>query len=190
MFSGVIRDAIAWAKGRRWPLRLLLLVYLFYAGLAKLSDPNAWELFSGISLGIHELGHVLFGFGPEFLMFMGGTLLELAAPIGIAIAFYYQRDYFAIIVATTWLALSLFGVSDYQQDASRMLIPLVGLTGDPQHDWNNIFSVLGVLGYDSQIAWVTNATAVLIWAGSMLAGLWLLLNMVGTKEDKKSPRSG
>ncbi len=140
--SNIVLDAAKWAKGKHWPFRLLLLVYLFYVGVAKLSDSNAWELFGGISLGIHELGHVVFGIGPELLMFMG----------------------------TSWLALTVFGISDYQQDASRMLIPLVGLTGDPQHDWNNIFSALG--------------------AGSMLAGLWLLLNMVGIKEEKKRPWSG
>ena len=55
-------DAMAWATGRRWAPRALLLAYLTYAGCRHLTDSEYGSIFSGITLAIHELGHVLFGF--------------------------------------------------------------------------------------------------------------------------------
>src|SRR5258706_10685137 len=56
-------------------------------------------------------------------------------------------------------------------DARAMELPLV-TTGDPEfakHDFNAIFSSLGVLAYDTRIAAVVR---ILGWCGIVAVGIW------------------
>jgi len=83
---------------------------LAYFGVRQAINPQAWTFFSGINLPIHEGGHLLFRiFGWEFLHAAGGALLQLFAPIGAALMFARQRDYFAIVFCIGWLSTNLMG---------------------------------------------------------------------------------
>ena len=60
----------------------------------------------------------------------------------------------------------------YMADARAMVLPLV-TTGDPdfvEHDWNTIFSSLGVLQYDTTIAAVVRTLG---WCGMVACVVWL-----------------
>ncbi|HSS47215.1 MAG TPA: hypothetical protein VLL03_07370, partial [Burkholderiales bacterium] len=83
-FLRAFREEIEnWCQGRIWYGRALLLLWLAWIGVEHLRDPLYSSLFGGLNLGIHEAGHLLFRFfGFEFLMVAGGTLLQLAAPVG------------------------------------------------------------------------------------------------------------
>jgi hypothetical protein len=57
-------------------------------------------------------------------------------------------------------------------DARAMVLPLV-TTGDPdyvEHDWNTIFTSLGVLRYDTSIAAVVRFMG---WCGMLASTVWL-----------------
>ncbi len=69
-----------------------------------------------------------------------------------------------------WMGQSMVEVSVYMGDAQRMILPLLG--GDAvEHDWNTLFTMLGVLNYTDQIANATYFAALLI----VLAGIGLTL---------------
>ena len=60
----------------------------------------------------------------------------------------------------------------YMADARAMALPLV-TTGDPdlvEHDWNTIFSGLGLLNYDTRIAAVVRIFG---WTGMVGCVVWL-----------------
>jgi hypothetical protein len=61
-------------------------------------------------------------------------------------------------------------------DARAMILPLV-TTGDPdyvEHDWNTIFSSLGVLPYDIRIAAIIRFIG---WCGMLTSVAWLATNL-------------
>jgi hypothetical protein len=142
-----------------------------------LRDPVYASLFGGITLGIHELGHVLFSFAGRFLGTAGGSLLQVAAPAGAAWLLCRQRDYFGIVVGGAWEAFSLWNLATYVGDARARELPLVGLTADPIHDWNWLLSTMGILSWDRGLAGLTRIAAFSIWAASMALGGWLCWKM-------------
>jgi hypothetical protein len=171
-------DAASWATGRMWWPRALLLAYLAYAGWRHYTDPEYGSIFSGITLAIHELGHVLFGFLGEWLGVAGGSIAQLAAPIAVAWILYRQRDYFGVAVGGAWLSMSLSNLAVYVADARAEELPLYSLGGgDPVHDWNYLLGSLHLLAHDARIAGMVRAGALLCLAGSVALGAWLCVVM-------------
>lgn len=182
------QDADAWARGRIWQGRLLVLLYLVYAGWRRWGDREAWSWFDGLTLLLHELGHVLFVPFGEFLMIAGGSITQILAPIGAFIVFVRQRDYFALCVAGSWLAMSLFNLAVYVADARAMALPLVGIgTSDPLHDWHYLLSEFNALRWDELYAGRIETLAVLVWLTSCLAGGWLLWRMFCSPRQEAWP---
>jgi hypothetical protein len=120
-----------WCRGRWWIARAALLLYLAYTGIRYLADPMYGSLFSGITLGIHELGHVVLAWSPRFLEALGGSLFQVAAPAAAGYVLYRQPDYFGVSVAGCWLSYSLFSLGTYIGDARAQELPLVGLSENP-----------------------------------------------------------
>ena len=175
-------EALEWCPGRMVVPRALLLLYCAVAGVRHVFDPFYADFFAGITLGIHELGHVVFiGLGP-FLCTFGGTFWQLAVPLIGIVMFARQPDYFGIAIAGCWLSFSLFGVALYMSDARTMDLPLVGLGSDPGHDWNFMLGRLGLLAWDTKLAFLVRAAAFAIWAASVAFGARLLLEMHRNKD--------
>lgn len=171
-------DAVAWATGRLWWPRALLLAYLAYAGWRHYADPDYGSVFSGITLGIHELGHVLFGFLGEWLGIAGGSIAQLAAPLAVALLLLRQRDYFGAAVGGAWLSMSLSNLAVYVADARAEELPLYSLGGgDPVHDWNYLLGSLRLLPHDTEIAAMVRAAALLLLVVSVALGAWLCVVM-------------
>jgi len=171
-------DAAEWAAGRQWWPRALVLAYLAYAGVRQLGDPDYGSIFSGITLAIHELGHVLFGFLGEWLAVAGGSITQLAAPLAAALILLRQRDYFGVAVGGGWLSLSLANLAVYVADARAQDLPLVSLgDGDVVHDWNYLLGSVHLLPYDTRIAAAIRLLAVALLAASLWLGAWLCLVM-------------
>ena len=160
-----------------WAPRALLLVYLAWIGLRYLRDPTAGSLFSGITLGIHELGHVVLSWAPRFLEAAGGSMAQVAAPLAAAALFYRQSDFFGAAVAGCWLSYSLFSLGTYIGDARAQELPLVGMSENPEHDWHYLLSTLGMLGADRAFGFLTRALAAVVLAASLLLGAWLCATM-------------
>ncbi len=176
-----------WCAGRSSVWRATLLAYLGWAGIHHLRDPLYASLFGGITLGIHELGHVLFAFGGRFLGTAGGSLLQVIAPAAAAWLLWRQRDYFGIAVGGAWEAFSLWNLATYVGDARARELPLVGLTADPVHDWNWLLSTMGILGWDRGLAALTRIAAFSIWAASMALGAWICWRMAALRSSRRRP---
>lgn len=176
--TGFFAEANEWSAGKLWWPRLLLLVWFTGLFWKLLRDPDAWLLIDGLNLGIHELGHYAFYWLGEFASIMGGSLLEVLAPIGAAVMFYRQRDYFAIAVASCWLGTALFDVGSYAGDARARELPLVSPTSsDPVHDWFYMLLRLDMLEYDHAIMSLLHFAGATAMVSGLLFGGWLVLQM-------------
>ncbi len=172
-------DAAAWAgEGRAWPLRAVLLAVLAFLGWRHLADPDFGSILSGITLGVHELGHLLFSPLGRWLGVAGGSLTQALMPLAVAYGFLRQRDYFAIAVAGAWESMSLANLATYIADARAQELPLASpFAGDPEHDWHFLLSSTGMLRYDGHIAGWVRLAAFLVLAGSLALGAWLCVRM-------------
>jgi hypothetical protein len=172
-WRGFLRDAAARAAGRSWIWRSAVLAYLAWAGFRHLRDPYYGSLFAGITLGVHELGHLLFAFAGRFAGVAGGSAAQILAPLAAGAVLWRQRDDFGLSVAAAWEAFSLWNLATYVGDARARELPLVGLTAEPIHDWNFLLSRLGLLSADRALAGVLRFGAFLLWAAALLWGAWL-----------------
>lgn len=174
-------DANDWAVGRSPVARAGLLAYLAYAGCQHLRSGMGGEYtswFAGITLAFHELGHVVFSGAGQTWMLLGGSIVQLLAPIAAgAHLLFKQHDWFGVSVAGGWLATSLFELATYVDDANRLTLPLVGLGDEVLHDWETLLTQWHLLNHAQLIAALTQSLAIFVWAGSMLFGAWLLLKM-------------
>ena len=161
-------------------------MYLAYTGVRYLVDPLYGSLFSGITLGIHELGHVVLSFAGHFVEALGGSLFQVAAPVAAAIVLYRQDDYYGVSVAGCWLSYSLFSLGTYIGDARAQNVPLVGLSENPEHDWHYILSAVGLLPLDRTLGFLTRAFAFAILAGSVTLGAWLCWRMFTSSPSRES----
>lgn len=164
------REATPGATVLRWvPVAgaVLVLAWLSYTR-------NGWVPFlSGVDLGVHEFGHLLFLWAPALLMSLAGSGLQVAAPAALAGYFWWRRDRVALVLLSAWLGMSLHNVSVYIQDATRMRLPLFGDDGSGAgHDWRNILGDLGWLAYTDLIAGVVRLLSVLAFAGALALAGW------------------
>jgi hypothetical protein len=128
-----------------------------------------------ILLPIHEAGHVLFMPFGAFMTTAGGSLFQVALPLGIAIAFYLkERQPFGSAICVWWTGASLVDLSVYVWDALHpQLILTSGTTGeDGGHDWVAILGDIGQLkhahGWGTTINWL----GVLVMAGGLAWAAW------------------
>jgi hypothetical protein len=128
-------------------------------------------LLDSANLAIHEGGHPLFALLSGRLGVYGGTLMQLAFPVAVAVHFHRQANAAGVAGAGVWLGENLLNVARYMADARAGELPLVG-GGD--HDWLEIFSRWGVLQWDTRIAGFTRVLAVVLLIASVawLARRW------------------
>lgn len=177
-----LSDAREWARGRSWIPRALLLAYLVYADIRFLRDPLSSTMFSGITLAIHEGGHLLFAFLGHWISALMGSGTQVLVPVIVVLLFYRQEDYFGMAVGGFWLSFALFELANYVADARAMELPLVGFSDDPEHDWHYLLSSMHLLNFDTTFAFLTRVAATVIGAGSFAFAVWLLVTMA------RSPR--
>lgn len=122
---------------------------------------------------IHEGGHLLFRFfGWQCLYVAGGTLLQLGVPLMLAAYFALQRQVQGTAFCTFFFFEQLLPISIYMADARAQQLPLLTV-GDSDfviHDWNYLFSALGVLNHDVEIAHVARALG---WMGMIASAGWM-----------------
>ncbi|HEY8795071.1 MAG TPA: hypothetical protein VIM15_08990 [Gemmatimonadaceae bacterium] len=158
-----------------------MLAYLVYIAIRSLSDSEYGTIFSGLTLGVHEAGHVLFSPFGEVLEVAGGSITQVAAPILVALLFLRQREYFGIAVALAWLSLSLNGLATYIGDARNQFLPLVSMgSGDPIHDWHFLLARFGMLGDDRALARFADFLSALSLVAALALGAWLCTTMYRT----------
>lgn len=176
------------AAGRRWWVRAPLLLVLTWVLRNYLADPEPWSLFSGITLGIHEMGHAFFFWsGNVILTAAGGTIFQLLAPLAAAAYLALkQRDPFGAAVCLFWLGTSLADAGVYAADARAHALPLVSPFGDvdvDSHDWTVILMKLGMLSRDREIGGLLMLAGGVVMAASLLGAAWVLRVMAKTPRE-------
>jgi hypothetical protein len=174
-----LEDAGDWAEGKMWIPRALLLLILVYIEIIKFHDNTRWTIFYGITLGFHEMGHLVSAWMGQFLCALMGSVFQVAVPIVVIVIFYRQPDYFGMTVGGFWLSYSLFELAAYVGDARSQDLPLVGFASqeDLQHDWHYILGQLHMLSLDTTLAFFIRVAAVAAGAASLTFAVWLLLRM-------------
>jgi len=115
-----------------------------------------------VDLIIHEAGHFFFRFFGRFMMFLGGTLMQLILP-GILIFHFFVNDYrWGTQVSLFWLGHNLINISVYAADARARRLPLLGGNA-VQHDWWNMLGMLDLLAYDQVIGYGFFILAILVF---------------------------
>ena len=161
----------------------LWLVLLVWGGWFMLTDhrvliappPINSSLMHAIDLVFHEAGHVIFRLLGNFMMVLGGSLMQLLVPaVATASLLFRQHDPFGASVALWWLAQSTQDLAPYIYDARRQGMQLLGggtgIDRPGAHDWNNLLSRMDLLNADHALAWRVNATGVLMMLAALLWG--------------------
>ncbi|MDD5166643.1 MAG: hypothetical protein PHQ57_04580 [Candidatus Omnitrophica bacterium] len=184
IFRDIRQEALDWCKGKNWHWRLLILAWFAYVLFRHLNDPMYNSILGALNLGIHELGHFVFGLFGNFLGVLGGTLLQCFVPVLSVANFYHQRDFFAIALSFGWLSTNFFDVARYIADARAMELPLVSPFGmSAIHDWNHLLSKLGLLEYDHMLSFSIKVLALISMLACLVAGGWLIWQMKLQKEE-------
>ncbi|MEO8030934.1 MAG: hypothetical protein ABI765_08795 [Gemmatimonadota bacterium] len=174
-------EARTWCQGRRPELRLLLLLFLAWAGWRQFQDWEFYHIYSGLTLGFHEMGHILFSPFGETLMIAGGSITQLAIPMLVAVMLYRQGDFYGVAVGGTLLASSMANLAVYIGDARAEELPLVGFSDDPEHDWNWLLDHFHALSSDTRIAGLVKAGGMIVFLASLWLGFWLCWQMWRTR---------
>ena len=127
-----------------------------------------------VILPFHEFGHVLFMPFGRFMAILGGSLFQVALPLGLMAAFILkQRDTFGAAVMLWWSGQSLVDLSPYIADAVDRSLPLVG-GGEDAHDWGNLLTMMHMLSHAQGIARSCFVLGVIVMLASLAWGGLLL----------------
>jgi hypothetical protein len=175
-----------------FPLGILwrapLLLWLGYTGFRHLADPDYFSLFSGVTFGAHEFGHLAFAFFGELLAVAGGSLMQLLVPIGAGVLLAGRRDWFGVVFAACWLAVSMSDLARYVGDARAQELPLVSMSPDGgEHDWHWLLDRFHLLPYDTRIAAAIRRAAALLLLPALAAGGWICLRLQSRSEAVAAP---
>jgi len=159
------RPISRWAAGAWVAFYIAFMVYAFcmHGGFLFIDSAN---------LVVHEGGHLLFGWFGQTIGLWGGTILQWLVPLLLAAYFFHERQPVAFVFCAFFFFENWLYTATYMADARAMILPLVtaGNSDFVEHDWNTIFSSLGVLQYDTTIAAVIRTIG---WCGMLACVGWL-----------------
>lgn len=161
-----------WEPVSRWAIACWVAFYgLFVYQLARGS--GAMLMMDVVFVPIHEGGHLLFRFFGEFLSVAGGTFLQLFVPLSLATYFVLRRQTQGVAFCGFFVFEQCLPIAQYMADARAQELPLltVGDGDDVIHDWNYLFSKMGVLAHDTQIA---AAVRTIGWIGMIGIIAWFV----------------
>ncbi len=146
---------------------LLLGIYGFRGAM----DYDNFLFIHNFNLIIHEAGHAIFRIFGEFIMFLGGTLLQLIVPIVFTGYFFIRQERYSASVTLFWISINLFDISRYMKDARTQYLPLLG--GEAvTHDWFYLFGKLNLLQADTAIGNFVYVIAFMIYLGAIALGFY------------------
>lgn len=149
--------------------------------LSSAFSTGEWHFIDNVDLIIHEAGHWIFILFGHFVSILGGSLTQVAIPVIFALYFLLKKDLYSAFILIMWAGYNIVNVSVYMADAIKMALPLLG--GESSiHDWNYIFSTLGILNQTNAIASTVNSVGVfVIIAGAVFALRICFLELSGAK---------
>ncbi|MGH9728220.1 MAG: hypothetical protein ACRD33_03305 [Candidatus Acidiferrales bacterium] len=174
-----------WKPVARWALIVWLIFYLLFLYQA-LRGQGPLLMIDLVFIPVHEGGHMLFRWFGQWLAIAGGTFLQLFAPFALAVYFAFERH----VTGTAFCAFFFFEqflpIATYMADARAQALPLLTV-GDAEyviHDWNYLFSSVGVLNHDTAIAAAVRALG---WLGMCSTVAWLIYRSRATSSTGHTP---
>jgi hypothetical protein len=151
---------------------LLLFFGLFLYGVAR--DAEMPHLIDEVFLQIHAGGHALFRVFGLTAAVAGGTFLQLFVPFALGLFFIRQRQPQGVALCMFFFFEQFLPVARYMADAQAQQLPWfsIGRYDSMIHDWNYLFTELGVLSYDTVIANVVRLIGSLGMIGVTFWFLW------------------
>jgi hypothetical protein len=181
-FSGARED---WRPVSRWAVLSWLVFYFLFLTYA-FNRHGGYLFIDSANLVVHEGGHLLFGWFGRTLGLWGGTLLQWLVPLLLAAYFFHERQPAAFAFCMFFFFENWLYTATYMADARALALPLV-TAGDSdyiEHDWNTIFSSLGLLPYDTKIAAIVNFLG---WCGMLACVAWLAARLRTSEPQQNSP---
>ena len=169
-------DALTW-YGRAAALAFVAVWGVFIGAMDYRTGEMGGSFMHNIILPIHEAGHVFFRLLGEWMMMAGGSIFQVALPLGIGAAFLVkQRDGFGAAMCLWWAGASLVDLSPYIYDALEpQLVLLGGHTGDDgPHDWIYILGSFHAIKRAHGLGAFVHHLGVLVMIGSVGWGGWWL----------------
>lgn len=183
MIERIIQDTKEWCRGRNGWVRIPLLLWFAYVFYRHLRDPAYQSILDPLNLGIHEFGHLVFMVCGEFMMFLGGTLMQIIAPLYGVYNFLKQRDYYSVALCFGWLSTNFYDIAVYVADARSQSLDLVTpFGGHAQHDWNFLLSRVNMLTMDHIFAGGFKLLAILSMLVCFTYGGWIVKLMITSKK--------
>lgn len=123
---------------------VLLLPFNLYTPTNEFDLPNFLWLTHLLLLYIHEAGHLLFSVFGNTMMIMGGSLMQILAPLAwFAVAVWEGSSLKNAALVVT--GISIVDVSIYVKDAGMLQLPLLGGLSKTHHDWANLMNDWGLI---------------------------------------------
>jgi hypothetical protein len=160
-----------WRPISRWAVAAWLAFFVLFM-LYAWSMHGGYLFIDSANLVVHEGGHLLFRWFGATLGLWGGTILQWLVPLLLAADFFHERQPAAFVFCLFFFFENWLYTATYMADARAMELPLV-TTGDPdyvEHDWNTIFTSLGMLPHDTRIAAIVRFLG---WIGMLGSVAWL-----------------
>jgi antitoxin (DNA-binding transcriptional repressor) of toxin-antitoxin stability system len=177
-----VRDPFPTPSG---PAALALVAGATLLARSELAHGVLAAVVAGFDLVVHEAGHPIFGLlGSRFLMFLGGTLAQLAFPVAALVAFAARRQPASFAAAAVWLGVNLVNVGRYAADGDARVLPLLAADAD-SHDWWNMLGMLGLRGHAPAVG---GAIGLLGWALHLAAPGWALVRWLTPRLDAAATR--
>jgi hypothetical protein len=129
----------------------------------------AFDLFD---LGMHELGHLLAALMPDMVMFLAGSVMQVAVPLGLAAYFLlWRKEWASAGFCLAWAGSSARDVAVYVADAPVQALPLIG---GGTHDWAYLLGPEGFdcIGRAGAIARFIEVLGLLMVIGGVMVCLW------------------
>ncbi len=162
---------------------------LFYCAFLTyaLLHNGEFLIIDNVNLVIHEGGHLLFSWmGPTMTLY-GGTLLQWLVPLLLAAYFWTQRQTTAYVFSLFFFFENWLYTATYMADARAQALPLVGVgdieSSESMHDFYRIFSQLGVLEHDTQIAALVRTLG---YIGMTACVAWLVWRARQTRSESQA----
>lgn len=160
--------AFAWLETGVW---FVVLLSLFDHLLNR--NGTTGTIIWWLTIGPHEIGHLIcMPFG-TLLMFFGGTFWQVAfwAIVGV-VELLVRKRLRLLLWCMALVGHSFINAAVYIGDARSRELPLLFGLGSESHDWYNIFNMLGLLPLDGAFALLARLLGVAITGAAALAGIY------------------
>ena len=163
----------AWAAVSPFVFIVSLLFFgLFLYGLMR--DMEMPRLMDNVFMQIHAGGHALFRVFGLTAAVAGGTFLQLFVPFALGFYFIRQRQPLGVALCMFFFFEQFLPIARYMSDAQAQQLPWVSIGRYESliHDWNYLFTQLGVLSYATVIAGIVRSIGCLGMIGVTFWFLW------------------